>query len=512
MTGSAPALELRGIEKRFGAVHANRGVSLSVAPASLHGLIGENGAGKSTLMNVVYGFHHPDSGEILVRGVRAKIRRPADAIAAGIGMVHQHFMLVDQFTVMENILLGAEGGQRLSAGRARVKAELERLERDYGLDVPLDALAGELPVGLRQRVEILKALYRGAEILILDEPTAVLTPQEAEKLFKLLARLKEQGKSAILVTHKLKEIMAATDRVTVMRQGAVVHETATADTSARALAEHMVGRSVSLEVEKGPARPGGALLRVRDLEVRDRWGVARVKGVSFELRSGEIVGLAGVSGNGQSELLEALSGICAPTRGDILVGERGAPVGDPRRARALGLAHVPEDRLLRGVVPRFAAEDNAILGYHDRSESNRGLLLDRKAVRRGCERKMEVFDVRPAQPGLRLSAFSGGNQQKLVLAREIDSDPSVLLVGQPTRGVDIGAIEFIHRRLVALRDAGKAILVVSVELDEILALSDRMLVMAGGEIVGEVLPAEATEERLGLLMAGIGAHGQGAAA
>ncbi len=400
MSAPVPALELRGIEKRFGAVHANRGVSLAVAPASIHGLIGENGAGKSTLMNVLYGFHAPDAGEILVRGRRTEIGRPADAIAAGSGMAPQHFTRVDAFRALETVLLGAEGGARLSAGRKRARAELERLEREYGLEVPPPGRAGDLPLGVQQRVEILKALCRGADILILDEPTAVLTPQEADRLFGLLLRLREQGKSVILVTHKLREIMAVTDRVTVMRQGAVVHETATAATSAQALAEQMVGRAVSLKVAKGPARTGPVLLRVRDLEVRDRRGVLRVKGVGFDLRAGEIVGLAGVAGNGQYELLEALAGIRPPSRGEIRLGSAQAGA-DPRRCRQLGLAHVPEDRLRLGTVPRFPAEDNAILGYHDDPAWQRGWMLDRAAIRAGCERKMAAYDVRPPEPRLR---------------------------------------------------------------------------------------------------------------
>jgi simple sugar transport system ATP-binding protein len=503
MSGAVPALELRGIEKRFGAVHANRAISLGVAAGSVHGLVGENGAGKSTLMNIVYGFHPPDSGEILVHGKPVRLTSPSDAIAAGIGMVHQHFMLVEDFTVLENVLLGAEGGARLAAGRARARAALEQLGRDYGLEVPPDALVGHLSVGQQQRVEILKALHRGADILILDEPTAVLTPQEADHLFRLLARLRDQGKTVILVTHKLREIMAVTDRVTVMRQGAVVHHTATADTSPRALAEQMVGRAVLLQVDKSPAEPGAPVLEVAHLTVSDRFGVPRVKGVSFALREKEIVGIAGVAGNGQSELLEALAGLCVPQGGEIRLGGRDLAGLDARARRGLGLAHVPEDRLRLGMIPAFPAEDNAILGYQHAAAYNRGLLLDRAAVRAGCERKMAAFDVRPPQPSLRSSAFSGGNQQKLVLAREIDSAPRVLLVGQPTRGVDIGAIEFIHRRLVALRDAGVALLVVSVELDEILGLADRILVMAGGEIVGELARAEATEEKIGLLMAGV---------
>ena len=500
-----PALELRAIDKRFGAVHANRAVSLSVARGSIHGLIGENGAGKSTLMNIVYGFHTADSGEIRVNGRRVVIGRPRDSIEAGIGMVHQHFMLVERFTVLENVVLGAEGGSLLGKGLAEARAGLARLGRDYGLDVPLDAETGHLPVGMQQRVEILKALHHRADILILDEPTSVLTPPEADQLFRMLALLRDQGKTVILVTHKLREIMAITDRVTVMRQGAVVHETATRDTTPRALAEQIVGRAVLLRVEKKPARPGPALLEVRNLEVRDRFGVPRVKGATFSLRAGEIVGIAGVSGNGQSELLEALSGIRRPSGGAILLGGRdiaGENVG-PRDRRGLGIAHVPEDRLRMGVVGSFSAEDNSILGYEGRPEFSGGGILRRGAIRAGCERKMAAYDIRPPAPRLRITAFSGGNQQKVVMAREIDSKPSVLIVGQPTRGVDIGAIEFIHRRIVELRDAGKAVLVVSVELDEIMGLSDRILVMAGGEFVGEVSGEEANERTLGLMMAGV---------
>lgn len=505
-----PALELRGIDKRFGAVHANRAISLVVGRGSVHGLVGENGAGKSTLMSIVYGFYRADAGEIFVGGRRIEVHSPQDAIAAGIGMVHQHFMLVENFTVLENVILGVEGGARLAGGLARARGELEKLARDYGLEVPLDAVVGELSVGLQQRVEILKALYRRAAVLILDEPTAVLTPQEADSLFQMLRRLRDEGKSVVLVTHKLREIMAITDRVTVMRQGAVVGEVATAATSPRELAEKMVGRAVLLRVDKAPARPGETLLAVRDLEVRDRLGVARVKQASFDLRAGEIVGIAGVSGNGQSELLEALAGIRAPSRGSILLAGHDlvAEQLDPRARRRLGLAHVPEDRLRMGVVADFSAEANAILGYHDRpAYSSRGGWLRAAAIRAECEKKMAAYDVRPALPGLRITAFSGGNQQKLVLAREIDCDPRVLLIGQPTRGVDIGAIEFIHQRLVALRDAGKALLLVSVELEEVLALADRILVMAGGEMVGELARAEATDEKIGLMMAGVKGEG-----
>jgi ABC-type uncharacterized transport system ATPase subunit len=504
------ALELRGIDKRFGAVHANRSISMAVARGSIHGLIGENGAGKSTLMNIVYGFHSADAGEIHVAGKPVSIKSTQDAIAAGIGMVHQHFMLVENFTVLENVVLGAEGGRLLGPGLKQARAHLVGLSGDYGLDVPLDAVVSDLPVGLQQRVEILKALYRGAEILILDEPTAVLIPAEADQLFRMLERLRDQGKSIILVTHKLREIMAVTDQVTVMRQGSVVAKVATRDTSPRDLAEKMVGRAVLLQVEKQPARVGRPLLTVKGLEVRDRLGVARLKGVSFELRAGEIVGVAGVAGNGQSELLEALAGMVEPSGGEIWLAGRELVESKtgPAERRRLGLAHVPEDRLRVGVLAAFPAEDNAMLGYHDSGDYQRRGLLNRAAITAGCEQKMADFDVRPQNPHLRLAAFSGGNQQKLVLAREMGSEPEVLLVGQPTRGVDIGAIEFIHKKIVAMRDAGKAVLLVSVELEEILGLADRILVLNAGEIVGEISGKNATEAKVGLMMAGV-REGQG---
>ena len=501
-----PALELIGIDKHFGSVHANRAVSLAVAAGSVHGLVGENGAGKSTLMHIVYGFHPADAGEIRVHGRPVVIRSASDALAAGIGMVHQHFMLVDTFTVLENVVLGAEGGWRLRGAMARARNELARLGRDFGLEAPLDVPVGRLPVGVQQRVEILKALYRGAEILILDEPTAVLTPAEADLLFRLLARLRAAGKTVILVTHKLREIMAATDRVAVMRQGALIADFATSATSPAELAETMLGRPAPRPARIAPVQAGAPVLEVRGLEVRDGRGVLRLKGASLAVRAGEIVGIAGVAGNGQSELLEALTGLTPPSAGTILIQGRPVATGHDgvSGGRRLGLGHVPEDRLRRGVVASFSAAENTLLGYQDRPDFNRGPLLDRAAIRTHCERQMAAWDVRPPQPQRRITAFSGGNQQKLVLAREIESGADLLVVGQPTRGVDIGAIEFIHGRLLALREAGKALLIVSGELEEILTLADRILVMAGGEIVGELARGEATEERIGLLMAGIG--------
>ena len=498
-----PALVLRGIEKHFGAVHANRAVSFTVAKGSIHGLIGENGAGKSTIANIVHGFHRPDAGEIEISGRRVQFRSPQDSISAGVGMVHQHFMLVDTFTVLENVILGREGGRRLRDGLTQARAELQRLSAQHGLTVPLDSLAGELPVGLRQRVEILKALYRRAELLILDEPTAVLTPQEADHLFGILAQLRAEGKTIILVTHKLREVMAITDRVTVMRQGAVVAEFDTRATTPLQLAETMIGRSVSLQVEKPTTAPGEVLLSVRNLVVADEAGVVRVDTASFDLRAREIVGIAGVSGNGQSELLETLAGMREPRSGTVTLRGRDLAGADPRERRKRGITHVPEDRIRDGMVGNFSAEANAFLGYQDDPRYQWASLLRPSAIRTDCEQRMKEFDVRPTNPELRLSAFSGGNQQKLVLAREMNGNPAVLLVGQPTRGVDIGAIEFIHRRLLAMRDSGKAILLVSVELEEILALADRILVMHAGAVVGELTRAEATEERLGLLMAGL---------
>ncbi|MEQ8964420.1 MAG: ABC transporter ATP-binding protein [Azospirillaceae bacterium] len=501
-----PAIELVDINKHFGPVHANRDVSLRVEKGTIHGIIGENGAGKSTLMSILYGFYQADSGEVRVNGKARTIRSPDDAIAAGIGMVHQHFMLVDTFTVLENLLLGVEGGFVLAGGVAKAREELHRLERDYNLEVDPDALVGDLPVGLQQRVEILKALHKGADTLILDEPTGVLTPQEADQLFRILGTLREQGKTIILITHKLREIMAITDNVTVMRQGQVAANVATGDTDRDKLAELMVGRHVLLRVEKGPARPGRTVLEVRGLDVVDRLGVRRVKDVSLTARAGEIVGIAGVSGNGQSELLAALTGIVRPAKGQILINDKDVlahGATDARKLRRMGLAHVPEDRTHEGLVTAFDAAENIILGYHDDPAYNGAVILHRDKVVAACERYMRDFDVRPPNPLLKAANFSGGNQQKIIVAREMERDPDLLVVGQPTRGVDIGAIEFIHRRLIAMRDAGKAILLVSVELDEIMSLADRILVMFDGMIVGEVAPDQATERMLGLMMAGV---------
>ena len=446
-----------------------------------------------------------DAVTLRVNGKPVRIRSSREAIDCGIGMVHQHFMLVQPLSVLDNVMLGAEGGALLAKGAAAMRKRLAQLGKEYGLEVDPDAVVGELSVGLQQRVEILKALVRGAEILVLDEPTAVLTPAEADQLFEMLRVLKRQNKTIIFITHKLREIMSLTDRVSVMRRGEMVATYETAETSPPELADAMVGRKVILKIDKSPAHPGKVVLEARNLVVSDDRGVVRVHDVSFALREGEILGVAGVAGNGQSELLEALAGIRPPASGEILVDGRllRSSEHDPRAVRRLGVGHVPEDRQRVGLIMSFEACESAMLGFHDQPAFGRGILFDRRAIVADAARIMEAFDVRPRAPLLRTANFSGGNQQKIVLAREIDHDPRIMLVGQPTRGVDIGAIEFIHKRIVAERDAGKAILLVSVELDEIFALSDRIIVLCGGRVTGERRPEETNPQDLGLLMAGV---------
>ncbi|MCZ8179702.1 MAG: ABC transporter ATP-binding protein [Rhizobium sp.] len=499
-----PAIELIGIDKKFGAVHANKNINLTVAKGSIHGIIGENGAGKSTLMSILYGFYQADHGSIQIDGKPITIKDSQTAISSGIGMVHQHFMLVENFTVLENLMLGAEGGALLGKGTDAARAALKKLEEDYELEVDPDAIIEELPVGLQQRVEILKALYRGAEILILDEPTGVLTPAEADHLFKILGVLRDQGKTVILITHKLREIMAITDTVSVMRRGEMVATRKTSETTVEELAELMVGRRVLLHVEKKPANPGDVFLSVRNLTVKDNRGVVMVDNVSFDVRDGEIVGIAGVAGNGQSELLEAITGIRKPTLGEIWINGQNVAGLDPAELRGIGVAHIPEDRHHMGLVLPFEESQNAILGYHRDERYGKGPFLDPNLIRKAAVEEIEKYDIRPPNPRLKTANFSGGNQQKIVVAREIERDPKLLIVGQPTRGVDIGAIEFIHKRIVETRDAGKAVLLVSVELDEIRSLSDRILVMFAGKVVGEKTP-DTGEQTLGLMMAGIAA-------
>ncbi len=504
-TGAAPAIELIGVDKSFGPVHANKNVNLSVERGVIHGIVGENGAGKSTLMSILYGFYEADAGEIRVNGHPVRIRSSREAISHGIGMVHQHFMLVPPLSVLENVMLGAEGGALLSSGASAVRGKLAHLSKEYALDVDPDAIVGDLSVGLQQRVEILKALVRGAEILVLDEPTAVLTPSEADQLFEMLRVLKSQNKTIVFITHKLREIMALTDRVSVMRRGEIVATFETKATSPPELADAMVGRKVILKVDKSEAHPGAVVMEARGLSVKDDRGVTRLDDVSFSLRAGEILGVAGVAGNGQSELLEALAGMRPIASGEIWLN--GAALSarelDPKKMRRLSLGHVPEDRHRVGLVMPFEACESAMLGFQDETVYGAGVLFNRGAIVADEAAKMEAYDIRPRAPLLKTANFSGGNQQKIVLAREIERNPAVILVGQPTRGVDIGAIEFIHKRIVALRDAGKAVLLVSVELDEIFALADRIIVLCGGRVTGERLPQNTNAQDLGLLMAGV---------
>ena len=503
-TGSA--IELKDITKRFGHVIANSDVNLKVRPGTIHGIVGENGAGKSTLMNILFGLYKPDSGTIFLNGQAVEVNSPEKSIALGIGMVHQHFMLVSTFTVLENAMLGNEGSILLKSGEVSVLNRLKGLSKNYGLDVDFEAIISDIPVGMQQRVEILKALNRGAKILILDEPTGVLTPQETIGLFDILKSLREQGVTIILITHKLKEIMSITDSVSVMRGGKVVANFSTEKTSPEELAENMVGRKVLLSIKKPTAKIGKSVLEVKNLGHNSKDGVDVLKNISFNLKEGEILGIAGVAGNGQSELLDILSGIETLQRGQITINDKTIlPYQDwnSKKARDVGIAHVPEDRHKRGLVLPFYNYENSILGYHQNEEYSNGFFMDKKKILNFVDQLIESFDVRPRSSSISSSKLSGGNQQKLVLAREIESNPKILLVGQPTRGVDIGAIERIYEDLMNLKSKGTAILLVSVELDEIMSLSDRIIVMNQGSIVGETNSADATELDIGKMMSGL---------
>ena len=504
---AVPAIELNGISKSFGPVQANKDISIAVQPGTIHGIIGENGAGKSTLMSILYGFYKADRGEIFINGTKTEIPDSQAAIKSGFGMVFQHFKLVQNFTVLEIVVLGAEDGGLLAPSLAKARKALNTLSRDYELQVDPDAVINDIGVGMQQRVEILKALYRQAEILILDEPTGVLTPAEADHLFRILDNLRAQGKTIILITHKLREIIAYTDTVSVMRRGEMTATLRTNETSPEKLAELMVGRKVLMQVNKSPAILGPVILEIDNLRSTDAKGVERLKGISLQLRAGEVLGIAG---NGQSELLEILGGY---GQGSGSIRVNGSEIdltglaSDGQSRRAAGIAHVPEDRQHAGLIMDFKAWENMAFGYHHATEYQTGLLMNNAAIRQETKAKMERFDIRPADDQLNANNFSGGNQQKIVLAREIERNPDILLVGQPTRGVDIGAIEFIHQQIIALRDQGKAILLVSVELDEIFALSDRIMVMFDGQIMGERDPEQTTEKQLGLLMAGMNEEG-----
>src|SRR3984893_17223022 len=495
-------VRMLGITKRFGEVLANDHIDLAIPDRSIHAIIGENGAGKSTVMNILYGFYTADDGEIVVDGQPRQINGPADAIKLGLGMVHQHFMLVEPLTVTENIVLGAEPTSGLSIDYRKARARVREISEQYGLKIDPVARVGDLSVGQQQRVEILKTLYRGARILILDEPTAVLTPQEVAEMFAILRGLRDQGKTIIIITHKLAEVLALSDNITVMRDGRVVGNLPTREATAAGLARMMVGREVLLRVKKDEANPQKPVLSVRELTLKGAEGKTILDRVSFEVRGGETLGIAGVEGNGQTELIEILAGLRDATSGEVLLEDKPLDDIDTRGRKRRGIAHIPEDRHRRGLLLPFDLAANSILGVHRNRPISNILLLNNGFIVARAERLVNAYDVRPPNITLSAQALSGGNQQKLIVAREFDIEPRLVLVAQPTRGVDIGATEFIHRKLIELRDAGAAILLVSAELDEVLSLSDRLIVIYEGRIVGEVDPKSVSEEQIGLMMTG----------
>ena len=497
----APLLELKGITKRFPGVVANDGVDFDLRKGEVHALLGENGAGKSTLMNILYGLYHPDEGEFRLNGKPFRINSPREAIDAGIGMVHQHFMLIPVMTVAENIVLAAEPTRGPFLDEGNAEERVRELSERFGLAVRPDAFVERISVGMQQRVEILKALYRGAEILILDEPTAVLTPQESAELFEIINSLKGEGKSIIFITHKLNEVLEIADRITVLRRGKTIDTVPREGATEEGLARLMVGREVILRVDKSPAQPGHPLLVVENLVVDDERGLECVRGISFEVRAGEIVGIAGVDGNGQSELIDAITGLRPARSGKITVNNRDVTGDSPRECLDAGVGHIPEDRQVRGLVLDFTlAENIALHDYREEPDSKHGWLFPKRLTAR-ARNLLKEFDVRGGGPETRAGALSGGNQQKVIVAREVSRDPSVLVAAQPTRGLDVGAIEFVHRRLGEERDEGRGILLVSFELDEILSLSDRILVLYEGNIVAEYGP-DVSEEEIGLAMLG----------
>ena len=496
-----PLLELKGITKAFPGVIANDHVDFELRMGEVHALLGENGAGKSTLMNILYGLYHPDEGELRLNGSPVRISSPREAIDAGIGMVHQHFMLIPVMTVAENIVLAAEPKKGPFLDEQAAEARVRELSQRFGLAVRPDARIDSISVGMQQRAEILKALYRGAEILILDEPTAVLTPQEAKELFEIIRSLQADGKSIIFISHKLNEVLEIADRITVLRLGKNVDTVPSAGATVEGLAKLMVGREVVLRVEKPPAQPGEPLLIAEDLVVLDDRGLEACRGVSFELKAGEILGIAGVDGNGQTELIDALTGLRGPSGGRIIAAGTDITGASARDVLDLGVGHIPEDRQVRGLVLDFTlAENLALHDFRREPESKWGWLYPRRLIER-AGRLLKEFDVRGGGPKTLASALSGGNQQKVVIAREVSRDPRILVAAQPTRGLDVGAIEFVHRRLVEERDEGRGILLVSFELEEILSLSDRIIVLYEGRIVGEY-PPTVSEEELGIAMTG----------
>ncbi len=508
---AATVLEARQITKRFPGVLANDDVNFTLLDGEIHGLLGENGAGKSTLMNIFYGLYHPDEGQILVNGRPTAFHSPHDAIDNGIGMVHQHFMLIPPLTVSENIILGQEViRSRWSwlrrfapVDRRKAEADVRHLSEQYGLAVDPVALVDNLPVGAQQRVEIIKVLYRGAEILILDEPTAVLTPQEADELFGIMASLKAQGKSIIFITHKLREVLAICDRISVMRRGRMIGTVEPREATMASLAEMMVGREVALVVDREPATPGEVVLDVAGLRVKDDRNLMAVNGASLQVRAGEILGIAGVQGNGQTELVEAITGLRRADSGAITLDGANATNASPRRITADGTAHIPEDRHKFGVVLSYPVKDNLVLVNYYEAPFASGPVIHPEPIEQYAQRLVDEFDIRTPSIETLLGSLSGGNQQKVVVAREFSRPIKLLIAAQPTRGIDVGSIEFIHKRIVEARDRGTAVLLVSAELDEILALSDRIAVMYHGEIIATLNAGQATREQLGALMAGV---------
>jgi general nucleoside transport system ATP-binding protein len=495
-------LELKNITKKFGSVTANDSVNIKVENGTIHAIVGENGAGKSTIMRIAYGFYTADSGEIIVDNKQVSIKTPQDAIKLGIGMVHQHFMLVDTMTVAENIVLGAETGNAVNLDLDKANEDILRLSNELKLGVNPKAKIEDLSVGQQQRVELLKALYRNAKLLILDEPTAVLTPQEVEEFFAILRQMRANGKTVVIITHKLEEVLAISDDITVMRDGKSVGYLKTKDTNAKELARLIVGRDVLLRVEKTDANPNENVLEVTNLTLKGNHGVA-VDDISFVVRAGEIVGIAGVEGNGQTELIEALAGLTPTAKGSIGFCGKEITRSSARKRKELGIAHIPEDRHKRGLLLNSDLAENSILGVHYRQPVASGVgFLNNTFIEKRVAEIIEKFDVRPPKPELSAKSLSGGNQQKLIIGREFDLNPKLLLVSQPTRGVDIGAIEFIHRKLIGLRDSGSAVLLVSAELEEVTALADRLLIIRKGKIVGEVNPKTTTNEEIGLMMIG----------
>ncbi len=499
-----PVLELKGITKRFPGVLANDHIDLTLNQGEVLALLGENGAGKTTLMNILYGLYAPDEGEVYIRGKKATIHGPGDAIAQGIGMVHQHFMLVPVLTVTENVMLGMESIKNgLFLDRATAARRIEGISKQYGLDVDPQVLVGVLPVGIQQRVEIIKLLYRSADILILDEPTAVLTPQEVEGLFQIIRSLVAQGKSLIFISHKLKEVREIADQIVVLRGGRVVGATTPAESDERRLASMMVGREVILTVPKEPARPADVVLDVQNLKVMSDRGQVAVRGVSFQVRAGEIVGVAGVQGNGQTELVEALTGLRPVMEGQIHIAGQDVTHATPRQVTEAGSSHVPEDRQRDGLVLSYPISDNLILNTYYLPPNARGLNMQQNNILESAERLVKEYDVRTPSILTPVRSLSGGNQQKVIVARELSRPAKLVIASQPTRGLDVGSIEYIHSQLVRKRDEGAAVFVVSAELDEVLSLADRVIVMYEGKIMDTVPIEKATKEEIGLLMAGV---------